>query len=332
VPKPIAKPMLRWISLTALLMLPACGRHAAAPRIGYLVKMPEQGWFINEERGAAQAGRELGFQVIDIGVPDGEKTLSAIDNLAAQGAQGFVICAPDVRLGPAIAARARAQNLKFVSVDDQLVDASGQPLPDVPHLGLSAHDIGRQVGEALIQEMHRRGWKPGETAALRISDNELPTARARTDGASEALQAAGFDPGRIYDAPQRTTDTDGGFNAAMPVLSKHAEISHWLIFALNDETVLGGVRATEQLHLPAASVIGVGINGAAEAEAEFSKSQPTGFYGSLAVSSVQYGRQSAGNLYKWVNSGQRPPLDTRTTGTLMTRDNWQQVKAQLGLE
>lgn len=313
----------------ALLALPACS-HEDKPKIGFLVKMPEQGWFINEQKGAAQAGRELGFEVVDLGAQDGEKVLAAIDNIAAQGAQGFVICAPDVRLGPAILARARAQNLKFVSVDDQLEDADGKPLAGVPHLGMSASRIGGQVGEALAGEMKRRGWKPEQTAALRITDNELPTARARTDGATQALSAAGFDAGRIYDAPQRSTDTDGGFNAAMPVLSKHSEISHWLIYAINDETVLGGVRATEQLHIPAANVIAVGINGAAEAEAELSKTQPTGFYGSVAVSSVMHGRNSAVNLYKWIKTGEKPPANTETTGTLMTRDNWKQLKAQAG--
>jgi L-arabinose transport system substrate-binding protein len=313
----------------ATMLLAACG-HSDKPKIGFLVKMPEQGWFINEQKGAAQAGREMGFDVVDLGVQDGEKVLSAIDNLAAQGAQGFVICAPDVRLGPAILARARAQNLKFVSVDDQLEDAGGKPLAEVPHLGMSAHRIGTQVGQALAEEMKRRGWKQEETAALRITDNELPTARARTDGASEALAAADFDAARVYDAPQRTTDTDGGFNAAMPVLSKHAEVSHWLIYAINDETVLGGVRATEQLHIPAANVIAVGINGAAEAEAELSKTQLTGFYGSVAVSSVMHGRDSAVNLYKWIKAGEKPPANTETVGTLMTRDNWKQLKAQGG--
>ena len=61
-----------------------------------------------------------------IGTPDGEKVLAAIDNLGSQGAQGFVICAPDVRLGPAIAARAKRYNMKFVTVDDQLVDSTGK--------------------------------------------------------------------------------------------------------------------------------------------------------------------------------------------------------------
>jgi L-arabinose transport system substrate-binding protein len=325
-------PLLRGLSLAALLAVAACSHSSSTPKIGFLVKMPEQGWFINEQKGAAEAGKKMGFGVIDIGVQDGEKVLSAIDNLAAQGAEGFVICAPDVRLGPAIVARARAQNLKFVTVDDQLQDADGRPLPDVPHLGMSAHDIGVQVGNALAAEMKRRGWKAEETAALRVSDNELPTARARTDGATEALLAAGFDSSRIFDAPQRTTDTDGGFNAAMPLLSKHAEVTHWLIFALNDETVLGGVRATEQLRIAAANVIGIGINGAAEAEAEFAKAEPTGFYASMAVSSTMHGRQSAENLFKWIKTGERPPLNTQTVGTLMTRDNWRQVRAQLGLD
>jgi L-arabinose transport system substrate-binding protein len=105
-----------------------------------------------------------------------------------------------------------------------------------------------------------------------------------------------------------------------------------LIFAINDETVLGAVRATEQLRIPAENVIGVGINGAAEAYAEFSKNTPTGFYGSMAVSSTMHGRQSAINLYKWIKGGEKPPGNTETAGTLMTRSNWRQVKTQLGLD
>jgi L-arabinose transport system substrate-binding protein len=320
-----------WIVAAAVGVLCACSSGEQV-KIGFLVKMPEQGWFINEQKAAVEAGRQMGFDVVGIGVQDGERVLPAIDNLAAQGAQGFVICAPDVRMGPAILARANALGLKFVTVDDQLQGPDGTVIQSVPHLGISATKIGIQVGSTLIQEMKRRGWTAAETAALRISDNELPTARARTDGASSALLGAGFDASRIYDAPQRTTDTEGGVNAATPVLSTHPEISHWLVFAINDESVLGAVRATEQLRIPAQNVIGVGINGAAEAYAEFSKSTPTGFYGSMAVSSTLHGRQSAINLYRWIKNGAVPPAVTETAGTLMTRENWRQVRTQLGLD
>ncbi|MGH8779675.1 arabinose ABC transporter substrate-binding protein [Paraburkholderia sp.] len=306
--------------------------HADEPlKIGFLVKMPEQAWFINEQKAATALGKQDGFTVINIGTPDGEKVLSAIDNLGAQGAKGFVICAPDVRLGPAIRARAKTYNMKFVTVDDQLVDSSGKPLADVPHLGMSAFKIGNQVGQAISDEMKKRGWKPEEVGALRITDYELPTAKARTDGATQSLLANGFKKANIFDAPQKTTDDEGGFNAASPVLAQHPDIKLWVVYAINEETVLGAVRATEQLHIPSADVIGVGINGAGEAFAEFQKKEPTGFYGTIAVSSTNHGKQSAENLVDWIKTGKQPPADTQTTGKLMVRGNWQDVRKELGI-
>lgn len=299
------------------------------PKIGFLVKMPEQAWFINEQRAATEVGQRLGFDVVKIGVPDGEKVMSAIDNLAAQGAAGFVICAPDVRLGPAIAARARQQGMKFITVDDQLVDGSGAPLADVPHLGLSSYKIGSQVGEALIAEMQRRGWNAHEVRALRITSNELPTARERVKGATDVLLKGGIKDSQIIDAPQRTTDTEGGFNAASPIFAKHGTAKYWLIYALNEESVLGAVRASEQLGIPPENVIGVGINGAGEAHAELSKERSTGFHGTIAVSSTRHGRETAEHLYRWIKDGTQPPALTETAGTLMTRENWRAVKEQL---
>jgi L-arabinose transport system substrate-binding protein len=321
--------------LAALCVAPlglSMAAHAdSAAKIGFLVKMPEQAWFINEQKAATALGQKENFSVVNIGTPDGEKVLAAIDNLGAQGAQGFVICAPDVRLGPAIQARAKRYNMKFVTVDDQLVDSSGKPLPGVPHLGMSAFKIGNQVGQAISDEMKKRGWNPNEVGALRITDYELPTAKLRTDGATQTLLANGFKKENIFDAPQKTTDDEGGFNAASPVLAQHPNIKKWVVFALNEESVLGAVRATEQLHIPAADVIGVGINGAGEAFAEFQKKQPTGFYGTIAVSSTNHGKESAQNLIDWIRSGKEPPADTQTTGKLMTRDNWTAVRSELGI-
>jgi L-arabinose transport system substrate-binding protein len=108
-------------------------------------------------------------------------------------------------------------------------------------------------------------------------------------------------------------------------------VKKWVIYALNEETVLGAVRATEQLHIPAADVIGVGINGAGEAFAEFQKKEPTGFFGTIAVSSTNHGKESTQNLVDWIRNGKMPPADTQTSGKLMTRSNWQAVRAELGI-
>lgn len=306
--------------------------HAATPlKIGFIVKMPEQAWFINEQHAATAAGEKMDFVVVNLAGTDGTAVMSAIDNLSAQGAKGFVICPPDVRLGPAIYARATAADMKVVSVDDQFVTPDGKPMPQVPHLGMSGYKIGQQVGTAIADEMKKRGWKPEEVAACRITSNELPTARERVAGATDTLVQNGFLKANIFDAPQRSTDTEGANTASSPVFARHDGFKKWVIYALNEESVLGGVRASEQFHLGAADVIGVGINGTGAAFAEFSKPQPTGFYGTIAVSSALHGRQSAINLVDWIRDGKRPPADTQTTGTLMTRANWQQVKTQLGV-
>src|SRR5512134_3321747 len=102
-----------WSALKALcllLLVAGCVRPEPPTRtpirIGFLVKRPEELWFQNEWRFAQKAADHYGFQLVKIGVPDGDKVLSAIDNLAALGTQGFVICTPDPRLGPAILSRA----------------------------------------------------------------------------------------------------------------------------------------------------------------------------------------------------------------------------------
>nr|WP_320153173.1 hypothetical protein [uncultured Tolumonas sp.] len=73
-----------------------------------MVKQPEEPWFQTEWAFADKAGQDLNFDVIKIAVPDGEKTLNAIDSLAANGAKGFVICTPDPKLGPASWRRQKA--------------------------------------------------------------------------------------------------------------------------------------------------------------------------------------------------------------------------------
>ena len=321
------------LALGSAMMLASLGSLQAQEevKIGFIVKKPEQAWFINEQQAATKVGEELGFRVVRLGGEDGQEVLSAIDNLYAQGAQGFVICPPDVRLGPAIMNRANQYGMKVITVDDRFVNASGEPMEGVPHLGMSGTKIGRQVGAAIAAEMEARGWNPEEVAALRITNNELPTAVERTDGATEALLAAGFPQSNIFDAPQQSTDTSGAFSAASPVLSQRGDYEHWVIYALNEESVLGGVRATEQYGLAPENVIGVGINGSGAAFAEFSRDNPTGFHGTVAVSSTMHGRQTAEDLYRWISEDQQPQANTETSGTLMTRDNWEEVRAALGL-
>lgn len=315
--------------LFAVFAVAGCNRQAAKIKLGYLVKQPEEPWFQFEWKGAEKAAAHYGFDVVKLGVPDGEKVIAAIDNLAAQGAKGFVICTPDVRLGPAIVSQAARAGLKVITVDDQFVGADGKFMTDVPYLGMSATKIGESVGQALAAEMKRRRWPIEETGVCVVTFEELDTARQRTDGAVAALQAADFPAARIFKTPQKTTDVPGSFDAANILLTRHPEIKRWLICALNDTGVLGAVRATEGRGFPADNVVGIGINGTDCIDELRKKS--TGFFGSMLVSAPSEGFRTAEMLYRWAKDGTAPPADTRTTGIFITRENFEAVLKQEGI-
>jgi len=309
----------------AAMLLAGCGKESKKEiRIGFLVKRPEEKWFQQEWESAQRAANANGFKLIKIGVPDGEKLLAAIDNLAAQQALGFVVCTPDVRLGPAIVAKAKQQGMKVIAVDDQFIGADGKPMEDVPFMGMAGKKIGEQVGNTLAAEMKNRGWRVEDTGAVQISFDELETCRDRNGGAAEALIAAGFPKEQIYPAPQTTTDVPGGFDAANVLLTKHAGVKHWLAFGCNDEAVLGTVRALEGRGYGVDDVIAVGIGGDTVLT-DLQKEKPTGVVGSILCSSRRHGYETATMMFHWIKDGVKPPATTFTSGTLLTRENYRQV-------
>lgn len=309
----------------------AGSKETERTKIGFLVKMPEEPWFQNEWKFADDAGRDLGFDVVKIGTTDGEKVLSAIDNLQAQGAAGFVICTPDVRLGPSIMAKANAYGMKVISVDDQFVDANGDPMLEVPHMGISAYEIGKQVGYTMYEQMVARGWDVSKTGFMRISFNELPTALDRTNGMTDALLEKGFPERNIFESPEKTTDTEGGFNAANITITKHPEIKHWMVGGLNDEAAMGGTRALEGNGFAVNDIVAVGIGGSGTATVEFEKDEPTGFYATALISPKRHGYETSELLFNWITKGVEPPKATWTTAVMMDRSNYIEKMKENGL-
>ncbi|SJL85049.1 arabinose ABC transporter substrate-binding protein [Vibrio palustris] len=300
-------------------------------KLGYLVKQPEEPWFQTEWAFAEKASKDLDFKLIKMAVPDGEKTLNAIDTLAASGAKGFVICTPDPKLGPAIMAKAKSYGLKVVTVDDQFLNAKGKPMKQVPLVMMAASEIGQRQGNELVKEMKKRGWDQSNTAVMAITADELDTARRRVDGSIKAIKESGFPAENIHRVPTKTNDIPGALDAANSLLVQYPNVKQWLIVGMNDNTVLGGVRATEGQGFNAQNVIGIGINGV-DAVNELAKSKPTGFYGSLLPSPDVHGYKSIESLYKWVKDGVEPKKFVEVTDVvLITRDNYKAELAKKGL-
>jgi L-arabinose transport system substrate-binding protein len=197
-------------------------------------------------------------------------------------------------------------------------------------MGISAYNIGQQVGQGLAAEIKRRGWDMKDVGAIDVTYEQLPTAHDRTTGAADALVAAGFPKANIVYAPQAKTDTENAFNATNIALTKN-KFKHWVAFGLNDEAVLGAVRAAEGRGFKADNMIGIGIGGSDSALSEFKKPTPTGFYGTVIISPKRHGEETSDLMYDWIKDGKQPPLLTLTTGMLATRDNVADVREKMGL-
>lgn len=300
-------------------------------KLGYLVKQPEEPWFQTEWAFADKAAKKYDFELIKMAVPDGEKTLNAIDTLAASGAKGFVICTPDPKLGTAIMAKAKSYGLKVITVDDQFLNAKGKPMTEVPLVMMAATQIGQRQGSELYKEMKKRNWDVATTGVMAITADELDTARRRVHGAMDQLTTEGFPAKQIHTVPTKSNDIPGALDAANSLLVQYPDTKQWLIVGMNDNTVLGGVRATEGQGFNADNIIGIGINGV-DAVNELAKSKPTGFYGSLLPSPDVHGFKSTEMLYNWVKNGTEPQKFVEVTDVvLITRDNYKAELAKKGL-
>ena len=329
------RPVIRSLCCAALAVsaigLSSALLAAEQVKIGFLVKQAEEPWFQTEWAFAEKAAKDKGFTLIKIAVPDGEKTLSAIDSLAANGAQGFVICPPDVGLGPAIMAKAKLNGLKVIAVDDRFVDASGKFMEDVPYLGMAAFEVGEKQGSAMVAEAKKRNWDWKDTYAVINTFNELDTGKKRTDGSVKSLKAAGLPDDHILYSALKTLDVPGSMDATNSALVKlPGAAKNLIIGGMNDSTVLGGVRATESAGFAPANVIGIGINGT-DAIGELKKAN-SGFFGSMLPSPHIEGYNTAKMMFDWVTTGKEPPKYTAMDEvTLITRDNFKQELEKIGL-
>lgn len=300
-------------------------------KVGFIVKSMADSWFKYETQFAKEQADKLGIELDVQEAKTGDAVLSTMDTMASNGVKGVIICAPEVQLGTSIQAAAKKNDLKLMSVDDRLVGADGKPLADIPHLGISAKNIGKMVGDAISAEMAKRGWKPEEVGAIAVLKEGLATAEERVGGAKEALVAAGFKADKIFIAPwMGAVDLAAASEAANPVLTRNGTIKKWVCFSSNDDGTIGAVRAMESAGITAENIIGVGINGPLAAD-DFKKDKPTGVFGSVMLQPSVHGGKTVEMMAEWIKSGKEPEKETYTSGVLITRENYKEAMKKEGL-
>jgi L-arabinose transport system substrate-binding protein len=205
-------------------------------------------------------------------------------------------------------------------------------MENVHHMGISAYEIGKQMGKTIMEEAIARGWDLSKTGAACLTYDTLPTSKERTDGATEMLVAMGFPADRVFKGPTKTdSTTEGGFDATNILVAAHPDVQNWMVYSLCDDTTIGGVRALEGNGFKAENIIGVGINGNELAIGEFEKPQMTGFVATILLAAKRHGYETAANMYQWIKNGVEPPLLVSTSGVVMNRANYQDVLKEMGL-
>lgn len=300
-------------------------------KIGFLVKMPQDNWFKAEWKHALQCAMDNNFELLPIGAMNGQEVMAAIDKLAEQKAQGFVICTPDVKLGPAIINKAETHNMKVYTVDDRFLGSNGEPMLDIPYMGIANDEVGKMAGQALYDEFVKREWSIEETGVCVVTCDAIESAKIRTDSATDALKAAGFPEDRIFTAPAELPNAKSAGDSVAELIGEHSDVTRWLVCSVNDETVLGAVKAMESAEINPGRIIGIGIGAGIISVGEFSNAKPSGFHASVLLEKRRHGYESTESLFKWITLKTRPPMETLTKGNLINRNNYKDVMKEQGL-
>ena len=296
--------------------------YAGDKEIVAIYKSGTQQYFIDQGDGFKAAAEELGYTAKVINVElDANLAISAVSDAIASGAKGIGITAPDQALGPAVAKAAADAGVLLVATDDPLKKADGSP---VPFVGFNGTAMGKSVGEAAAGLLKKSGWLNGASYGVLATEYQtVSVCNDRTDASKVEVMAAGASEDRFKVVAYDGTANDA-LQAAGPVITANPGIDKWVVYACNDEGVLGATNALKNAGFAADDVIAVGL-GAYEACRPWKANIPTGFKAALYLSGVDVGKAAARALIKSIEDGSALPLSTVADTTIVDPSNYADI-------
>jgi L-arabinose transport system substrate-binding protein len=176
------------------------------------------------------------------------------------------------------------------------------------------------------------GWLEDESVVLGVLSTEVQTLSVcedRTNASKQAMLDAGVAAESIFQVPY-TGETQSAQDAAGPVITAHPDVTHWVVFACNDEGVLGTLNALATQGVSPDNIIGVGL-GAYEACKFWAAEQPSGFKAALFISGLDVGAAAAEVLYNNVVNGEALPEFTVAPTTIVDATTYADVFNEVSL-
>lgn len=309
---------------------PAADAAGEAPLFVAINKSADQQYFIDLQNSFVDTAEGLGAEAKKFDAKlDPNLGVSLVNDAISAGAKGIAITVPDQTIGPAIAKAARDAGVVLIATDDNIVDENGDP---VPFVGFDGKDMGRKVGEAAAQLLTESGWLDDaakKVGALSVEVQTLSVCNDRTDNSKAAVIAAGMPEAQIFPVPY-TGEALSAQDAAGPIITANPDITNWVVFACNDEGVLGALNALATAGVNPDDVIAVGL-GAYEACKPWAAEQPSGFKAALFISGLDVGSTAATVLHNAVVNGEEPPAFSIAPTTIVDPSNFQDVLDPISL-
>ena len=300
------------------------------PLVIAINKSADQQYFIDLQNSFMDKATELGMDSKKFDAKlDPNLGVSLVNDAISAGAKGIAITVPDQTIGPAIAKAAKDAGVVLIATDDNIVDEAGNP---VPFVGFDGKDMGKKVGEAAAKLLTDSGWLSDATKKVGVLSTEVQTLSVcndRTDNAKAAIIAAGVPEANVFPVPY-TGETLSAQDAAGPIITANPDVTNWIVFACNDEGVLGTLNALATAGALPENIIGVGL-GAYEACKPWAAGQDTGFKAALFISGLDVGATAAQVLYEAVVNGVTPPAASYAPTSIVDPTNFKTTMDPISL-
>ncbi len=238
---------VRWIGVLfvpALAFTVACNREtpggsSGRPRVALVMKTLNNPFFIDMQRGAEQAAKDLNVDLVVQAADretDVERQMQIVENLIQARVNALALTPSGSREVVPVVGKANAANIPVVIVDTRLDQkaATDAGVKTASFVGSDNYRGGQIIGEYLVKVSDRRA----KVAILEgIPGHETGDSRVR--GFKDAIKGS---PNVTIVASQPANwERDQGFNVFQNMLQAHADID--TVFACNDIMALGAIEA-----------------------------------------------------------------------------------------
>ncbi len=227
---------------TAVQSVPIAAPGEAKKSIGLVMKTLTNPFFVEMEKGARRAEKELGITLIVKTAAQEtsiEQQIQLVEDLVAEKVDAIVIAPGDSqRLVPALKKAADA-GIKIVNIDNRLdpeaVKQAG--LKPIPFISVDNEAGAYKAGQYLVHDIN----VPTELAVLegiRSADN----AKQRVQGARRAF----LENKQVKVVASETANwkIDEGYSVTKEIFAKHPNVK--LMFAANDMMAIGAIKYLQE--------------------------------------------------------------------------------------